>query len=120
MTNRDPARGFTLAALLARSYADAPPHRIASTVALLQKVAKAHKASAVRACNVNLTEAQQEREDHRLAGLVSQVEAQFATLGDPCDSVSFEFGVGGPRGACGSLIVASESGDGWGDGFAIY
>ena len=119
MTNREPARGFTLAALLARAYPDASPFRIACTVALLQKVAKAHKASAVRACNVNLTEAQQEREDHRLARLVSHVEGQFNILGESGDKVTFKFG-GDPRGACGSLIVASESGDGCGDGFAIY
>ena len=119
MQYREPPRAAVLAALLARAYPNASTYGVACTVQLLQKVAKAHKASAVRECNFPMTEEQQTREDRRLSRLVANVDAQFATMGETDGVVSWRFG-GDPRGPCAALLIAGERGDGWGDGFAIY
>ena len=119
MTYREPNRGYVLATLLARAYPSASPGGIATAVTLLQSTAAMHRRAAERECNEPMTEKELERSASRLNMAIWRVGNQMSCLGVPAHSVAFSWG-GDPRGSCGSLIDATEAGDGWGNGFAIY
>ena len=138
MTNHPIPRASTLAAILARALPNATPYRIALAVDAMIVAAKAHRATGEARCNYNFTEAQEARQNKRLARMRV---AAWAALGVAADAyipddlrgdavvgwmrehmqgrIDLHFG-GDPRGCCGQLIVTGMPGDGWGPGFAIY
>jgi hypothetical protein len=123
-------RAATLAAILARHYPDATPHRVALAVDAMQRATRSARNFETNRCNYPMTEAQEARGQNRTAKAQAAINA---TLGDftlypaanphrfPEHVSPATVSLGGDcRGPCGSLVVPGLRGDGWGDGFAIY
>jgi hypothetical protein len=91
-------RAATLAALLARHYPDATPHRISLVVWQMQAAARSAVAF----------EKQQDAINKTLAELPTWHGSATVKLG------------GDPRGPCARLEIPGQPGDGFGDGFAIF
>jgi hypothetical protein len=122
-------RAAELGALLARHYPAAPVGRIATVVNQMQSAARAAKSWEERRCNHDMAwevAAKGERTIERTRSLLNEVlkasdmcpngYSNGVTHSDPA-----RISLGGDcRGACGSLHIPGLSGDGWGNGFAIY
>ena len=120
MAYKEPARAAYLAVIIAQNCHTATPFRISLAVQAMQAAAKAAKADGVNRCNYPMTEKQEKRADKRLAKLEAAANEALTACGDQRAPMSLSFG-GDPRGTCGRLIVAGQSGDGFGgDGYPIY
>ena len=130
-------RAATLAAILARHYPDAMPHRVALVVDAVQRAARSARNFETARCSYPMTEAQEARGQNRTAKAQAAINATLARtclfVNQPGDAPSRDERVtclhaapatvrlgGDPRGPCGSLMVPGLRGDVWGDGFAIY
>lgn len=120
-------RAAYLAALLARHYPDAKPHVIGRVVYEMQAAARAAKGWETKRCNVPMSERQEDAGRKRIDKMESTVNDDLAKLprwsdennGKPDAPCTITLG-GDPRGPCARLHVPDESGDGFGDGFAVY
>jgi hypothetical protein len=130
-------RAATLAAILARHYPVAMPHRVALTVDMMQRATRSARNFETNQCNYSMTEVQVDRGHKRMANAQARINAMLALTclfaNQPGDAPSRDERVtglhpapatvslgGDCRGPCGSLQVPGLRGDGWGDGFAIY
>ena len=127
-------RAATLAAILARHYPNAMPHRVALAVDAMQRAARSARQFETHRCHYPVTEAQEARGQNRTAKAQAAINATLARArlfvnqhgntpdhDDTPHAAPATVSLGGdPRGPCGSLMVPGLRGDGWGDGFAIY
>ncbi len=123
----DPERAAQLAVYIAVHSAACgmtpAPGRIARVVVAMQKAARGAERQAEYACSYPVSEAQAARIEKRQAREVARLNAELAAMVGP-DYVAVmapTVTLGGDlRGSCGTLHIPGQSGDGWGDGFAIY
>lgn len=120
MENDSRYRAASLGALLARHYPNTTAHRIAKVVYEMQQAAKKAKAWETRRCNYSMTERQDEAGHARLARMQDNLNKALEACGDNWTSHATVALGGDPRGPCARLSIPGQSGDGWGDGYAIY
>jgi hypothetical protein len=118
-------RAATLGALLARHYPDATPHRISMVVAQMQTTARAAVAWELRCCNESMDEKQNDRGRLRIVNMQTKINSTLYDLTPRPVGVEHlehpKLSLGGDvRGSCAHLTIPGQTGDGWGDGFAIY
>ena len=126
MENDSRFRAAFLGALLAAQYPAAKPHHIAVAVFKLQLAAVRAVRWETRCCNYPVTEEQNNRGYARLRKAERELDTMLRAL-DPAPVDPLHSGLearvklgGDARGRCASLLLPGLTGDGWGDGFAIY
>lgn len=127
MTKSDPKRAAELGALLARHYPEASIHCVGLAVREMQGAARTAVAWETRCCNVPMGDIENARGRARLVTLQDRLTATLAhtylhPIGEPAPHDNpARLSLGGDvRGPCARLMVPGLSGDGFGDGFAIY
>lgn len=120
MENDSRYRAASLGALLGRHYPNTTAHRIAKAVYDMQQAAKKAVAWEVRRCNYPMTERQDDAGHDRLQRLQDSLNKALEDCGaNSAGHATVSLG-GDPRGPCARLSIPGQSGDGWGDGYAIY
>jgi len=115
-------RAAVLAALLMRhANGNANPYQIAAVVARMQKAARATRLAEMRACNVALTEKQQQAQEMKRNKAQEDINTTLRFLfRDHAEPPTILLG-GDPRGACAFLKIPGLPGDGFNstEGFPI-
>ena len=127
MTDRSQTPAFRaaeLAATLALHCPNTPVYRLARMVTDLQAIAKTAKRHAERMCSdaayVERWSDPETGEDKRRKRFTEAVSAALKNLDTDSRKLVSVTHSGDPRGAVVHMHIKGLSGDGWGNGFAIY